>query len=136
MEKRSHVARIYGYVVCLIAVITFLVCIGNIVAAAFDLSDPLYAQGDFEEQRILSSFENYRINVLGSLPQGQPAPDDESIRGMYEAARDAQIRAVRTQSMRSITVSGLLLVVAILFFIFHWIWLRRGEARSASEAAT
>jgi predicted PurR-regulated permease PerM len=136
MDKRNHFARIYGYLVCLIAVIAFLVCIGNIVAAAFDLSDPLHARGDFEEQRILSSLENYRMNVLGSLPQGQPVPEGESIRAMYEAAREAQIQTVRTQSMRSITVSGLLVVVSVVLFLFHWIWLRRGEARGAAEEAT
>jgi hypothetical protein len=135
MDKRSRLAQLYGYLVCLVAVITFLICIGNIVAAAFDLSDPLHARGHFEEQRILSSLENYRMHVLSSLPEGQPVPEDESIRAMYEAARDAQIQTVRLGSMRSITVSGLLVVVSVVLFVAHWIWLRRSEARGTSEEA-
>ncbi|MHC5023025.1 MAG: hypothetical protein ACYTGG_03815 [Planctomycetota bacterium] len=135
MDKRSRFAQIYGYLVCLVAVITFLICIGNIVAAAFDLSDPLHAWGDFEQQRILSSFENYRMDVLSSLPEGQPVPDDESIRAMYEAAREAQIQTVRMQSMRTITVSGLLVVVSVALFVAHWIWLRRCETRDTTEEA-
>ncbi len=135
MDTRSRLAPIYGYLVCLVTVITFLVCIGNIVAAAFDLSDPLHARGNFEEQRILSSFENYRMNVLISLPEGQPAPEDESIRAMYHAARDAQIQTVRLGSMRSITVGGLLVVVSVVLFVAHWIWLRRYEPRDTSEEA-
>ncbi len=135
MEKRSRLAHIYGYLVCLIAVITVLICFGNLVAAAFDLSDPLHASGNFEQQRSLSSLDNYRMDVLGSLPEGQPVPDDESIRAMFDAARDAQIRTVRLRSMRNITVSGLLVVVCIVLFVTHWVWLRRSEARASEEAA-
>lgn len=125
MDKRNRLPQVYGYLVCLVSVITFLVCVGNLVSAAFDLSDPLHAWGDFEQQRSLSSFENYRMDIVSSVPQGQPVPDDQSIRGMYDAARDAQIRTVRLRSMRTITVSGLLLLVAVVLFVGHWIWLRR-----------
>ncbi len=93
------------------------------------------AWGNFEQQRILSSLENYRMDVLGSLPHGQPVPEDESIGAMYEAARDTQIQTVRLRSMRNITVSGLLVVVSVVLFVAHWIWLRRSEARGTSEAA-
>lgn len=130
MNKRSRLAPLYGYLVCLVAVITVLICTGNLVAAAFDLSDPLHASGNFEQQRSLSSFENYRMDVLRDLPEGQSAPADESIRAMYEAARDAQVRTVRLRSWRNITVSGLLLVVSGVLFAGHWVWLRRGDPGS------
>jgi hypothetical protein len=135
MDKRFRMAHLYGYLVCLVAVITFLVCIGNVVSAAFDLSDPLYAYGDFEQQRSLSSLDNYRMDVLASLPDGQPAPDDDALRAMYEAARDAQVRTVRLRSMRNITVAGLLIIVSTGLFVGHWTWLRRGERREPGETA-
>lgn len=135
MEKHNRLAQLYGYLVCLVAVITFLVCVGNIVAAAFDLSDPLHAWGDFEQQRILSSFDNYRMDVLGSVPEGQAVPSDESIRGMYESARDAQIQLVRLRSKRNMTVSGLLILLSIALFIGHWLWLKRLAAHDAPGGA-
>jgi hypothetical protein len=135
MDKRNRLAQLYGYLVCLVAVITFLVCVGNIVAAAFDLSDPLHAWGDFEQQRILSSFENYRMDVLGSVPEGQAVPPDESIHGMYDAARDAQIQLVRLRSRRNMTVSGLLILLSVALFIGHWLWLKRVAAREAGSGA-
>lgn len=128
----GRLAHVYGYLVCLVAVITTLVCVGNIVAAAFDLTDPLHAWGSFEQQRLLSSFENYRMDVLGSVPEGQSVPTDDAIRAMYESARDAQIQTVRLRSIRNITVSSLLVVLSVALFVGHWVWLRRSEPRTAA----
>ncbi len=132
LDKHNRIASIYGYLVCVVAVITFLICLGNLVAATFDLTDPLHASGNFEQQRSLSSLENYRMDVIGSLPDGQPAPEAESIRAMYEAARNSQIQSVRLRSMRIITVSGLLILVSVVLFGGHWIWLRRSGSRGDS----
>ena len=122
---RVRMAHVYGYLVCLVAVITFLVCLGNMIAAGFDLSDPLHAWGDFEQQRSLSSLENYRMDVLRDLPEGQSAPDDETVQAMFDAARAAQMRAVWLRSVRNLTVSGLLIVVCVILFFTHMRWLRR-----------
>ncbi len=121
----TRMAQIYGYLVCLVAVITFLVCLGNVVSASFDLANPLYAWGDFDQVRSLSSVENYRMEVLGNLPSDQPSPDEASIQAMYDAARDAQMHAVWLRSVRNITVSALLLVVSLVLFFTHMRWLKR-----------
>ena len=120
-----RIAQIYGYLICLVTVITFLVCVGNVVSSSFDLADPLYASGGFEQMRSLSSLENYRIDVLRELPDGQAAPDDTTIQAMYDAARAAQTHAIWLRSVRNITVSGLLIVVCIVLFITHMRWLKR-----------
>ena len=70
MEK-SHkvVAQIYGYTVCLVAVITLLVTITTLVNAVFDLQDPLHADSKFQGLQgspSLASFENYKMDVLKS----------------------------------------------------------------------
>lgn len=120
-----RIGQIYGYLICLVSVVTFLICLGNVISASFDLADPLYATGGFEEVRSLSSLENYRIDVLRALPNGQAAPDETTIQAMYEAARSAQIHTVWLRSVRNITVSALLVVASVVLFITHMRWLRR-----------
>jgi hypothetical protein len=43
MEKSQRVAQIYGYMVCLVAVITFLMSITQLVNSLIDLQDPIHA---------------------------------------------------------------------------------------------
>lgn len=47
MEKSNRMAQIYGYSVCLVAVITFIICVANIIPAIMDLSDPIHTGGMF-----------------------------------------------------------------------------------------
>lgn len=75
--------------------------------------------------------KNYKMDVFRSLQKGQQSstpgyvPDDEALRGMYEAAKADRIQSVRLQAKRTLTVNGLLIFVCIILFSTHWIWMRR-----------
>jgi hypothetical protein len=68
MEKPHRMAQIYGYIVCLVAVITFIICLANIIPSIIDLSDPLHAGSIYGMQNSpsLASFENYKMDILKS----------------------------------------------------------------------
>ncbi len=51
MEKRSKAPQIYGYAVCLVAVITFLIAVAQTIFAVMDLGDPLYAGNNYNKAR-------------------------------------------------------------------------------------
>ena len=102
MEK-SHkvVAQIYGYTVCLVAVITLLVTITTFVNALFDLQDPLHSDSKFQGLQgspRLASFENYKMDVLKSpqrpFQRNEEAaevsyvPDEKALNTMYEDSQD------------------------------------------------
>ena len=123
MGGRPTISRVYGYLACLVALITCLICINAIVFAAFDLSDPLHARGDLHAVRALSSLENFRVETIARTP-----PDDTTLASMYDAARSATLRAVRLQSLRTLTASGMVFVVALVIFAGHWRWLRQLNA--------
>ena len=139
MHPGSRIAQIYGYAVCLIAVVVFLIAASNIVEAMFDRSQPLLterwsgrADGD------LTSFEAYRAsrseNVKPAAPGASPGADTLStadLRVRYEALRAHQIATVRFQSTRRLVQHGFLLVVAFALFVMHWRWLRRGGEPAA-----
>lgn len=133
MEKPHRMAQIYGYIVCLVAVITFIICLANIIPSIIDLGDPLHSGPVFamQNQPSLASFENYKMDILkstgkeGEQKEQAYIPDDTTLRAMYEAAKSDKIQTSKHQSMRSIIVSSIIMLVSIALFISHWIWLRK-----------
>ncbi len=129
MEKPQKMPQIYGYLVCLVTVITVIICIATLVGAILDLGDPIHA--GFVPSASLSSYDNYRMEVLKSAPrrgetiEATYIPDEKTIRGMYEAAREDKIQQIRHNSHRTIIVDSILIVVSTILFVTHWRWMRR-----------
>lgn len=122
MEKKNKIIQVYAVVICVVAVITFIISVSSIVSAAIDRNDPLYA-GRFEQK--LSSLENFKMDVLKTTQKDQAfIPDDETINGMYEAAKENKIKIVEHQSYRTMTVSSLIILISLILFGAHW-WLMR-----------
>ena len=125
MEKKSKAPLIYGYAVCLVVVITFLISVAAIIFAVMDLGDPLYA-GRSSGRASLASFENYKMDMLKSPDEKQAwVPDDETLRAMYTSEKDDVIRRVRHDSMRSLYINAVLITICIVLFLTHWRWMRR-----------
>lgn len=118
MEKKHKVIQVYGIIVCIVSVITFIICVSILVTAIIDRSDPLlsgYSQQD------LSSFESYKVQVLKSIKVDQAyIPDDDAIKQMYEAAINDKIKKVLHNTKSSIIVTGLLILICLILFITHW----------------
>lgn len=125
MEKKSKAPLIYGYAVCLVAVITFLISIAGIINAVMDLSDPLYSNFRYKQESI-ASFENYKMDILKSQAEKETwAPDDATLKAMYESEKDDRIRRVKHNSFQNILVNGTLIIICIVLFLTHWRWMRR-----------
>jgi hypothetical protein len=133
MEKPHRMAQIYGYIVCLVAVITFIICLANFIPAIMDLGDPLHAGSMFGMQNSpsLASYENYKMDILkSSSKEGEQStqayvPDDQTLRTMYEAAKEDRIQTSRHQSTRTIVVSSIVMLLSIALFLSHWMWMRK-----------
>ena len=125
MEKKSKAPLVYGYAVCIVAVITFLISIAGIIFAVMDLGDPLYAGRNYNKVS-LASFENYKMDMLKSPDEKQAwVPDDDTLKVMYEAEKDDVIRRVKHDSMRSLYINAVLIIICIVLFLTHWRWMRR-----------
>lgn len=133
MEKPHRVAQVYGFTVCLVTVIAFIICIANLIPSIMDLSDPLHAGNQFIPAGTpsLASFENYKMDILKSSgKEGQATapdfvPDDQTLMKMYDAARNDKISLSNHISVRSIVVSSLVIFICLVIFSVHWIWMRR-----------
>jgi hypothetical protein len=134
VERPERVAQLYGYTVCLIAVIMGLISILGIVEAAFDRAAPHLAETtDFGWQEpSVTSFEAYRATrertqQLRAGPEGaklDTVPEPE-LRRRYEALRADRIERVRFQARRSLVTRTLTLLLASVLFAWHWRWVRR-----------
>jgi hypothetical protein len=132
MEKPQKIAMIYGYAVCLVAVITILIAVPNMVNAIIDLSDPIHADGYYGggSSTELASYDVYKMNVLRGTKESDKSetpnyiPDEPTIKAMYEAARADKIAGAVHQVRKNIVVHSLLAVIALIFFFTHLRWMR------------
>ena len=125
MEKQSKAPQIYGYAVCLVTVITFLIAVAGIIFAVMDLGDPLYA-GNNHNRASIASFENYKMDMMKSQAENETwVPDDATLKAMYEAEKDDRIRRVKHDSFRNLYINGALIFICIILFLTHWRWMRR-----------
>ncbi len=131
MEKPQRMPYIYGYLVCLVAVITVLICASTLIYAILDLGDPIHAGYTPPGAPSLASFDNYKMDMLKSVPkEGESAktayiPDDQTLRGMYEAAKNDKIQFMRHEANRTIVIDSILIVICFVLFVTHWRWMRK-----------
>jgi hypothetical protein len=150
MDRPHRFSQLYGYAVCLTAVIVGLISGNNVMEAIFDLSDPAHAswggRGD-----VPPTFEEYRANKrqaarsdakpTEAVPSGRTADgtastlSDDELRKIYDAKRTDMIATQTFHARRSLASSLLLLIASIALFVWHWRWLRglRDEAPTATS---
>jgi hypothetical protein len=132
MEKSTRiVAQVYGYAICLVAVITFLISITALVTAIIDLGDPMHSGYTPQGSPSLASLENYKLDVMRSFQKGTETnaqsyvPTEQTLKSMYEAARNDKIQSSKHQSNKAILISSLIIAISMILFFAHCNWLRR-----------
>ena len=144
VERPERVAQLYGYTVCLIAVIMAITSLLAIVEAAFNRAEPHLAETTdwgWQEPSV-SSFEAYRATYeraqqfrsdpAAAKPDTVPEPE---LRRRYEALRADRVERVRFRSRRSLVTNTLTLLLAAGLFAWHWRWVRRRVPVELTAAA-
>lgn len=138
----SRISQAYGYAVCFITVIVMLIAIKQVVDAAFDLNDPIRADGGGYGRmgRPLTNFELYKMEARRQAPARDAAgpvgektsPDtttsDADLKRMYDAEREAAVGNARFRAIRSLVGNLLLIVLASVLFGIHWRWLKARDS--------
>ena len=132
-DKTQKIQMIYGYAMCIVAVITFLICATSVVSSLMDLTDPINAYRTYgKDSPSLASFDNYKVDIIKSLDSGHNLElDDETLKSMYEAAKQDAISKVKHDAYRSVFVNGLIIIITVLLFLFFWMWLRKLARKTA-----
>jgi cytochrome bd-type quinol oxidase subunit 2 len=129
-ETPNRLAQMYGYTVCLVAVIVGLTTASSIVSAAFDRAHPL--QQEFSFGASLVSFEAYQATYdrerLRFGPDAPTRPDtmsEDTLRRRYEALVADRLAATAYRTAKTFLTSGILFLVSAALFVVHWRWLQR-----------
>ena len=131
--NRSWIALLYGYLVCIIAVIVAIVSVSGLVDAVFDRANPLGSrEGAFGPRGgSLTSFEAYRATQDRMPPRTRTAADTArdtlttaELRAEYEAVRADRLERVRFDATKRMVKHFLLLLLSVALFMWHWRWLR------------
>ncbi|MGI8842518.1 MAG: hypothetical protein ACR2HZ_02385 [Gemmatimonadaceae bacterium] len=136
MARSPRIAQWYGYTVCLVAVVTFLLSARGVVDDLFTLSNPLRSSSRYGTS--LTSFEAYEA-TKDMAPRGAPGdsvtpPSEDELGRRYEALKEDQIAQSRFDATRGIVASLLMLLIAAGLFVWHWRWLRTLTPNEASDA--
>lgn len=137
----SRISQVYGYAVCLITVVVMLIAIKQVVDAAFDLSDPIRAEGGGYGRmgRPLTNFELYKLEARRlptrndpTVPVAPGSPDsassDADLKRIFDAEREAAIGNARFRAIRSLVGNLLLILLAGTLFGIHWRWLKARDS--------
>jgi hypothetical protein len=133
VERPERVPQLYGYTVCLIALIWALASVKSIVENTISLSAPeLRGTNEFTWEPSVSSFEAFRatydrarqMNTAPNEAKPDSVPEPE-LRRRYEGLRADRIHRARFEARRSLLVDAISLLLAVALFAFHWRWLKR-----------
>lgn len=130
MAYANRIGRIYGYLVCVIAIGVFLASTASIVGALYDRANPLNVQN---YRDVLTSFEAFKASHGNANPahhdvKTSAVPDtvtDAALRQTYNALVENRISQIRFETAKTLTTSGLLVLLSIGLFLGHWWWVRR-----------
>lgn len=130
MSSANRIGRIYGYLVCIIAIGVFLTSASSIVGTLYDRANPLNAQnyGD-----VLTSFDAFKASHGNENPahhdnKVSAAPDtltDAALRQTYGALVANRVSQVQFDTAKTLGTNGLLLLLSVGLFTVHWWWVRR-----------
>jgi len=126
-EKSQKIQMVYGYAVCIVTVITMLISITSLVYSVMDLNDPFSAYRTYgKDAPSLASFENYKVDIIRSLdPSHNMELDDATLTRMFDSAKQDAISKIKHDANRSIIVNSLILIICIILFSTHWLWMRK-----------
>lgn len=132
MDQPRWIPQLYGYTVCLVAVITILISVTSLVNNVFEYSAPEMSHevtNEFGGRSLEGCKQRYMRTTSATRPNGPVAasaqpPADSVLMRLCMEERTERIGVVRYRAMRSLVTSSFMLLLALALFGLHWRWLR------------
>lgn len=142
MDQPRWIPQLYGYTVCLIAVITILISLNSIVNNTFEFAEPEMSRevtGEFGGRSLEACRQRWMRTATMPGPDrsaaapapGAAVPTDSALMVLCAEERADRIAAVRHRALRSLVTSTLMLLVSGILFGVHWRWLRGSRTAMA-----
>ena len=126
MARRVYIREIYFYIVCLIALILFIVGIVTIVDNAVNYLKPAtYAT---------------RANLMPVYKDQYASLSEEEINNLVEEEIQISIENEKTFALKGLFRGGIFIIISIPLFIIHWrkaqaIWRMPPESENLARVA-
>ena len=134
MSKQNLIPQIYGYIICLVTLISTIIMIPFMIDYFVDYSNPVVSSNLSSQYR---SFENYKSNYLENRDSGCdhnkkkearlkiPVPSDSALKIKYDRERKNLIDQNTYQAKKNLVSKLLWLILCTSLFFFHWKWVRK-----------
>jgi hypothetical protein len=124
-RSNNTVPAIYGYTVCLIAVLLFVAASVGFVDGVFRTVNPGFEGSHHRMSVPWSRPHGFQVTVPSVARTGS-APDLMGVR--RNTFRGAMIARARLNAVRGLVVSLVLLIISIALWRGHWRWLNAPRA--------
>ena len=137
VERPERVPQLYGYTVCLVALLWGVTTLISLVQNVQSLSAPelRHSSMGFDIEPSVTSFEAFRATYDRARRFASSEPNtkldtvpETELRRRYEGLRADRIQRNTVEARQEIVRDVISLLIAAALFVFHWRWLRRRVA--------
>ncbi|MFO7929357.1 MAG: hypothetical protein R6U35_06800 [Candidatus Humimicrobiaceae bacterium] len=107
MQRRIYVREIYFYIVCLIAIILFIVGIINLTDNIINYINPL-------------TYAAPRAQVRDIYREQNSSLTEEEINKLVEEEAEYSLQREKNMSLRGMLRGSVMIVLSIPLFVYHW----------------
>lgn len=130
----TRIQQIYGYLVCLIAIITILFSANSFVESVFNYTRPAGVDrwGSFGPDDPTANFTTYKLQRIERAQRAAEhvpnatdlVPDDATLQREFEESKAKREATNKWQNNKDMATSAISLIIGLILFIIHWKWLR------------
>jgi len=132
MSRQNIILQIYGYIICLITITTFLFGSYNLAESISDRSGLKIPSSTF------AAYENYKEVLMNNILEKfncdetksniKPyIPTDDEIKKMFENEKEIEMARDRHRNSKEIISKSVLVFLSIVIFLLHWKFMRRSS---------
>ena len=131
MQRSSIIGDIYGYLVCLLAIVIFVHAAAGFINSAFGATG---GQGMGFHRTVLMTMRGgpggpmWRGQMRGAMPRWNMNPGVAMSPPPGAPQVQAALRLRHGPSVRGLVLNAVLLLIAVLLFGWHWRWLQRTQS--------
>jgi len=137
---KKPILEIYALAVCFVALLCFVIALGIGVYDLIQITNPEFTLNAYEYERHQSNeaFIGFQGRVaLGRIAPGIPVEptqrSEEEVTQQREESFQAALRSERRREMQSLIRIAIILVIDVLVFVPHWLWIRRTRVASMAS---
>ncbi|RPI78822.1 MAG: hypothetical protein EHM45_05150 [Desulfobacteraceae bacterium] len=132
MSRQNIILQIYGYIICIITITTFLFGSYNLAESISDRSGLKIPSSTF------ASYENYKEDLMNNILEKfncdeiksniKPyIPTDDEMIKMFENEKQIDLARDRHRNTKEIISKSVLVLLSIVIFLFHWKFTRKSS---------